>query len=38
MLYNNREYPHPVLGLGDAVNGEFKTHLNVKAGKQTIKI
>lgn len=38
MLYNNREYPHPVLGVGDAVNGEFKTHLNVKAGKQTIKI
>ncbi len=38
MLYNNREYPHPVLGIGDSVAGEFKVHLSVKAGRETVKI
>jgi len=38
MIYNNREYPHPVLGIGDAVAGEFKVHLSVKAGQETVRI
>lgn len=38
MLYNNRNYPHPVLGVGDSIEGEFKIHFSVKAGKQTIKL
>lgn len=38
MIYNNREYPHPVLGLDDAVSGNFNIHLSVKAGKDTIRI
>lgn len=38
MLYNNREYPHPVLGVGDAVEGQFITHLSIKAGKKAIII
>lgn len=38
MIYNNREYPYPVLGINDDIEGDFKVHMNVKAGKQTIKI
>ncbi|HLF64580.1 MAG TPA: hypothetical protein VI603_12540 [Saprospiraceae bacterium] len=38
MLYNNREYPHPVLGIEDSVSGKFAIHVSVKASKQTIKI
>jgi hypothetical protein len=38
MVYNNREYPHPVLGIEDAIEGKFNVHLSVKAGKDTIRI
>ena len=42
MIYNNREYPHPVLGIGigdDAsVGGLFNVHLSIKAGRETIRI
>ncbi|MDC7993539.1 hypothetical protein [Altibacter sp. HG106] len=38
MVYNNREYPHPVLGIENAIKGKFNVHLSVKAGKDTIKI
>ena len=38
MVYNNREYPHPVLGVDDSISGRFDIHLSVKAGKDTIRI
>jgi hypothetical protein len=36
MVYNNREYPHPVLGIEDSVLGSFKVHLSVKTGNDII--
>ena len=38
MVYNNRDYPHPVLGLNNSVDGEFNVHLSIKAGKDSIRI
>lgn len=38
MLYNNREYPHPVLGINDSVEGEFNVNLKVKSGRNDISV
>lgn len=38
MVYNNRDYPHPVMGVMNNVGGELDIHLNVKAGKDTIRL
>ena len=37
MEYTNREYPHPVLGIADSVAGEFKVHLRVKSGGESVQ-
>lgn len=34
MKYNNRYYPHPVLGIRDDVNGEFSCQLSIEAEKE----
>lgn len=31
MKYNNRDYPHPVLGIGEDIHGTFSGHLTVKS-------
>ena len=36
MRYNNRLYPHPVLGIEDDIKGEFLTELQYKSDKQNI--
>lgn len=38
MVYNNRDYPHPVLGVNDSVEGQFNVRLSIKPGKDTIRI
>ncbi|MBK9176942.1 MAG: hypothetical protein IPM46_11535 [Flavobacteriales bacterium] len=38
MRYNNRDYPHPVLGVGDAVAGHFSVRLAVRAGTKEIRL
>ena len=34
MKYDNRDYPHPVLGIGDDVKGTFVCNLTVKSDQQ----
>lgn len=36
MKYNNRYYPHPVLGISDDVTGEFNCNLSVSSTKDKI--
>lgn len=38
LVYNNRNYPHPVLGVNEDINGEFQVHLSVDADKNYIKV
>jgi hypothetical protein len=38
MQYNNRQYPHPVLGLDDSVIGSFLCNLNVSSNGKTMII
>ncbi len=38
MKYNNRLYPHPVLGIMDDVDGEFSCNLTVESSKEGIII
>lgn len=38
MKYNNRSFPHPVLNLGDDMEGDFGIKLQVQANKEHIKI
>lgn len=38
MIYNNREYPHPVLGIGESVKGRFEVDLSVRLGKDHVII
>lgn len=38
MIYNNRDYPHPVLGIGDDIKGHFKVNMSVKLGTEKIKV
>lgn len=38
MLYNNRDYPHSVLGVGEAVAGRFNVRLSVRAGTKEIRL
>lgn len=36
MKYNNRLYPHPVLGIADDINGIFSCNLSVESDKDVI--
>lgn len=36
MKYNNRLYPHPVLGIMDDIKGEFSCNLSVESNKEKI--
>jgi hypothetical protein len=38
LIYNNRNYPYPVLGVNEDINGEFQVHLSVDADKDYIKV
>jgi len=38
MLYNNRLYPHPVLGIGDDVSGSIEVELRVSSSGKEIEI
>jgi hypothetical protein len=38
MRYNNRLFPHPVLNIGDDIEGVFKVELQVETNKDLIKI
>jgi len=38
MKYNNRNYPHPVLGISDDVNGEIYVELSVATDKDWVKL
>jgi len=38
MKYNNRNFPHPVLNLGDDIGGDFGVKLQVQADKEFITI
>ncbi len=38
MLYNNRLYPHPVLGIGDDVTGSIEVELRVSSSGKEIEI
>ncbi|MEQ9426598.1 MAG: hypothetical protein RJQ09_19400 [Cyclobacteriaceae bacterium] len=36
MIYNNRHYPHPVLGIGDDINGKGQVSLKVSSDSEYI--
>lgn len=36
MIYNNRHYPHPVLGIGDDINGKVQVKLKVSSDSEYI--
>ncbi|HVZ97799.1 MAG TPA: hypothetical protein VG847_13045 [Chitinophagaceae bacterium] len=38
MLYNNRLYPHPVLGIGNDINGSIEVELRVASSGKQIEI
>jgi hypothetical protein len=39
MLYNNRQYPHPVLGIGDDFTDEpFEVELRISSSGKEIEI
>jgi hypothetical protein len=38
MLYNNRLYPHPVLGIGDDITGSIHVELRVESSGKEIEI
>lgn len=38
MFYNNRQYPHPVLGVGDDVSGSIEVELRVSSTGKEIEI
>jgi len=38
MVYNNRSYPHPVLGIGDDIAGNFFVELNISYSVEQIVI
>lgn len=38
MLYNNRDYPHPVIGVGEDIAGRFNVRLSVRAGTKEVRL
>ena len=38
MRYNNRLFPHPVLGIEDDITGEFSSELTYKSDKNFINL
>lgn len=38
MKYNNRQYPHPVLGVDNFVDGEFSCRLTVESDRENITL